>query len=125
MRFCEVTDTLLKSAELSRVVPQGEPRVPACESKNESFGNTPLNAELQMIHWDHDGTQIIIEQPGELESKVLPLVYKQSRFASFSRQLNVRPAHATPHHALIPGSDLRLDAEGVPSQHWQGWKQRA
>ncbi len=42
-----------------------------------------------MIHWDADGTQIIIERPGDLEQQVLPLVYKQSRFASFSRQLNV------------------------------------
>ena len=32
---------------------------------------------------------IIIEKPDELASKVLPLVYKQTRFASFSRQLNV------------------------------------
>ncbi len=42
-----------------------------------------------LIHWDLAGRQIIIEKPGELEIVVLPEVYKQSRFASFSRQLNV------------------------------------
>jgi hypothetical protein len=42
-----------------------------------------------MIRWDADGSQILIQRPAELEVKVLPLVYKQSRFASFSRQLNV------------------------------------
>lgn len=31
----------------------------------------------------------MIDKPSLLETSVLPLVYKQSRFASFSRQLNV------------------------------------
>jgi hypothetical protein len=42
-----------------------------------------------MIRWDASGSKIIIDNPAELEVKVLPLVYKQTRFASFSRQLNV------------------------------------
>jgi len=32
---------------------------------------------------------IIIEKPDELTDKILPLVFRQTRFASFSRQLNV------------------------------------
>lgn len=32
---------------------------------------------------------IIIERADELAEKILPHVYRQSRFASFSRQLNV------------------------------------
>ncbi|KAJ9094223.1 hypothetical protein QFC21_006049 [Naganishia friedmannii] len=42
-----------------------------------------------MLHWADDGVQIIIRKPKELEARVLPLVYKQSKFASFSRQLNI------------------------------------
>jgi hypothetical protein len=42
-----------------------------------------------IIRWDEAGEIIIIERPDELAKKVLPLVYRQSRFASFSRQLNV------------------------------------
>lgn len=42
-----------------------------------------------IIRWDEAGQVIIIEKPDELANKILPLVYKQSRFASFSRQLNI------------------------------------
>ncbi|KAJ9113064.1 hypothetical protein QFC22_006160 [Naganishia vaughanmartiniae] len=42
-----------------------------------------------MLHWADDGVQIIIRKPKEMEARVLPLVYKQSKFASFSRQLNI------------------------------------
>ncbi|RXK36871.1 hypothetical protein M231_05845 [Tremella mesenterica] len=42
-----------------------------------------------IIRWDKDESTIIIEKPEELADKILPLVYKQSRFASFSRQLNI------------------------------------
>ena len=44
---------------------------------------------MQIIRWDEVGEVIIIEKPEELAEKILPLVYRQSRFASFSRQLNV------------------------------------
>jgi hypothetical protein len=44
-----------------------------------------------ILHWDTDGRQIVIRKPRELEAHILPLVYKQSKFASFSRQLNVSP----------------------------------
>ena len=42
-----------------------------------------------MIRWDADGEHIIVERPEQLALHVLPSVYRQSRFASFSRQLNV------------------------------------
>lgn len=44
---------------------------------------------MQIIRWDEIGEVIIIEKPEELAEKILPLIYRQSRFASFSRQLNV------------------------------------
>jgi len=44
---------------------------------------------VKIIRWDEPGEVIIIEKPDELADKILPLVYRQSRFASFSRQLNV------------------------------------
>lgn len=44
-----------------------------------------------MIRWDPAGEYIIVEKPEQLALHVLPSVYRQSRFASFSRQLNVRP----------------------------------
>lgn len=44
-----------------------------------------------MIRWDPKGEQIIVERPEQLALHVLPSIYRQSRFASFSRQLNVRP----------------------------------
>ncbi|KAK8869553.1 hypothetical protein IAR55_000120 [Kwoniella newhampshirensis] len=42
-----------------------------------------------IIRWDESGESIIIESPDELAEKILPVVYRQSRFASFSRQLNI------------------------------------
>ena len=45
-----------------------------------------------MIRWDAAGDHIIVEKPEQLALHVLPSIYRQSRFASFSRQLNVRPA---------------------------------
>ncbi|OCF71564.1 hypothetical protein I204_07622 [Kwoniella mangroviensis CBS 8886] len=42
-----------------------------------------------IIRWDETGEAIIIENPEELAEKILPVVYRQSRFASFSRQLNI------------------------------------
>jgi HSF-type DNA-binding len=49
-----------------------------------------------MIRWDAAGEHIIVERPEQLALHVLPSVYRQSRFASFSRQLNVRPPPASP-----------------------------
>ena len=48
-----------------------------------------------MIRWDNAGEHIIVERPEQLALHVLPSVYRQSRFASFSRQLNVsrRPVY--------------------------------
>jgi hypothetical protein len=43
-----------------------------------------------MIRWDAEGKHIIVERPEQLALHVLPSIYRQSRFASFSRQLNVR-----------------------------------
>ncbi|KIS00899.1 hypothetical protein L804_02322 [Cryptococcus deuterogattii 2001/935-1] len=42
-----------------------------------------------IIRWDEAGESVIIENPEELADKILPVVYRQSRFASFSRQLNI------------------------------------
>lgn len=44
-----------------------------------------------MIRWDPAGEHIIVERPEQLALHVLPSIYRQSRFASFSRQLNVCP----------------------------------
>lgn len=44
-----------------------------------------------MIRWDPAGEHIIVERPEQLALHVLPSIYRQSRFASFSRQLNVSP----------------------------------
>lgn len=47
-----------------------------------------------MIRWDDAGEHIIVERPEQLALHVLPSIYRQSRFASFSRQLNVRSRSA-------------------------------
>lgn len=49
-----------------------------------------------MIRWDPAGDHIIVERPEQLALHVLPSVYRQSRFASFSRQLNVSRLHLHP-----------------------------
>ncbi|EIW66315.1 hypothetical protein TREMEDRAFT_65586 [Tremella mesenterica DSM 1558] len=51
--------------------------------------HTSVSIVHEIIRWDKDESTIIIEKPEELADKILPLVYKQSRFASFSRQLNI------------------------------------
>jgi hypothetical protein len=48
-----------------------------------------------MIRWDPAGEHIIVERPEQLALHVLPSIYRQSRFASFSRQLNVAPTFPT------------------------------
>ncbi|ORY07231.1 winged helix DNA-binding domain-containing protein, partial [Basidiobolus meristosporus CBS 931.73] len=45
------------------------------------------------IDWDKSGTRFIIKDPGNLASKVLPQYYETSKFASFSRQLNIYGFH--------------------------------
>ena len=92
-----------------------------------------------MIRWDAAGEHIIVERPEQLALHVLPSVYRQSRFASFSRQLNVRilfcfppsfacfhlsppeRSHWLPHSCapdgLIPTSDLWLYAQGQSAKH--------
>lgn len=63
-----------------------------------------------MIRWNPAGKHIIIERPEQLTLHVLPSVYRQSRFASFSRQL-----HVSPPYFLLPApsvrSYLRLSAD--------------
>ncbi|OCF36374.1 hypothetical protein I316_01621 [Kwoniella heveanensis BCC8398] len=51
------------------------------------YGDQPEYNHI--IRWDETGEAIIIENPEELADKILPVVYRQSRFASFSRQLNI------------------------------------
>lgn len=62
----------------------------------------------QIIRWDDAGEIIIIERPDELADKVLPLIYRQSRFASFSRQLNVsrQPPVAVVVQRLLPSRSM-------------------
>ncbi|KAI9574973.1 HSF-type DNA-binding-domain-containing protein [Boletus coccyginus] len=65
------------------------------ESKPQATFLTKLYALLErpenhhMIRWDPAGEHIIVERPEQLALHVLPSVYRQSRFASFSRQLNI------------------------------------
>ena len=61
-----------------------------------------------MIRWDDSGSAIVIAQPELLAQNVLYRVYKQSRFASFSRQLNVSAST----FALCLSLDLWLYAQG-------------
>ncbi|CAE6463696.1 unnamed protein product [Rhizoctonia solani] len=65
------------------------------ETKPQATFLTKLYALLErpeyqsMIRWDAAGEQIIVERPEQLALHVLPSIYRQSRFASFSRQLNI------------------------------------
>ncbi|KAH8113367.1 HSF-type DNA-binding-domain-containing protein [Phellopilus nigrolimitatus] len=71
------------------------PRNPKPPQKTQSTFLTKLYALLEksenhhMIRWDPAGDHIIVERPEQLALHVLPSVYRQSRFASFSRQLNI------------------------------------
>ncbi|KAF8631134.1 hypothetical protein AX15_002481 [Amanita polypyramis BW_CC] len=65
------------------------------DSKPQATFLTKLYALLErpenhhMIRWDPAGEYIIVERPEQLALHVLPSIYRQSRFASFSRQLNI------------------------------------
>ncbi|KAF5388038.1 hypothetical protein D9615_000234 [Tricholomella constricta] len=65
------------------------------EAKPQATFLTKLYALLEreenhhMIRWDPAGEHIIVERPEQLALHVLPSIYRQSRFASFSRQLNI------------------------------------
>lgn len=63
---------------------------------------------------------IVIEKPDELADKVLPLVYRQSRFASFSRQLNVSELFSPRRPSAYTGLDLRIHAKGQLETRRQG-----
>ncbi|KAK7470831.1 hypothetical protein VKT23_002248 [Stygiomarasmius scandens] len=68
---------------------------PKNDSKPQATFLTKLYALLErpenhhMIRWDPQGEHIIVERPEQLALHVLPSIYRQSRFASFSRQLNI------------------------------------
>ncbi|KAK0490712.1 HSF-type DNA-binding-domain-containing protein [Armillaria novae-zelandiae] len=70
-------------------------QTPKNESKPQATFLTKLYALLErpenqhMIRWDPQGEHIIVERPEQLALHVLPSIYRQSRFASFSRQLNI------------------------------------
>lgn len=68
-----------------------------------------------MIRWNETGDLIVIERPVELTELILPKDFRQSRFASFTRQLNVGVS------ADDPDSDLRLDAQAQPEGRRQQW----
>ncbi|KAI0049568.1 hypothetical protein FA95DRAFT_1588144 [Auriscalpium vulgare] len=69
--------------------------VPKPDTKPQATFLTKLYALLErpenhhMIRWDPAGEHIIVERPEQLALHVLPSIYRQSRFASFSRQLNI------------------------------------
>ncbi|KAG8895617.1 hypothetical protein FRB99_000425 [Tulasnella sp. 403] len=73
--------------------PQQDPH--KLDTKPQATFLTKLYALLErpeyqsMIRWDQNGEQIIVERPEQLALHVLPSIYRQSRFASFSRQLNI------------------------------------
>ncbi|KAF4620020.1 hypothetical protein D9613_005494 [Agrocybe pediades] len=73
--------------------PKNDP--PKSEAKPQATFLTKLYALLErqenqhMIRWDPAGEHIIVERPEQLALHVLPSIYRQSRFASFSRQLNI------------------------------------
>ncbi|KAF8205128.1 HSF-type DNA-binding-domain-containing protein [Pholiota molesta] len=68
---------------------------PKSEAKPQATFLTKLYNLLErpenqhMIRWDPAGEHIIVERPEQLALHVLPSIYRQSRFASFSRQLNI------------------------------------
>ncbi|KAG8877188.1 hypothetical protein FRB97_003614 [Tulasnella sp. 331] len=74
---------------------QDSREAPKMEAKPQATFLTKLYALLErpeyqsMIRWDANGEQIIVERPEQLALHVLPSIYRQSRFASFSRQLNI------------------------------------
>ncbi|EIW82222.1 hypothetical protein CONPUDRAFT_53933 [Coniophora puteana RWD-64-598 SS2] len=78
-----------------KVHEQQQPLAPKAEAKPQATFLTKLYALLErpenhhMIRWDPAGEHIIVERPEQLALHVLPTVYRQSRFASFSRQLNI------------------------------------
>ena len=47
----------------------------------------------QIICWNEDGLVVRIEDPARMQREILPIVYNQTKFASFSRQLNVSISH--------------------------------
>jgi hypothetical protein len=65
-----------------------------------------------MIRWDPAGEHIIVERPEQLALHVLPSIYRQSRFASFSRQLNVSLLLSTSPSTHTIYKDLRFHAQG-------------
>ena len=68
---------------------------PSAASTSRHDQTNPASSLLErpenrhMIRWDPAGEHIIVERPEQLALHVLPSVYRQSRFASFSQQLNV------------------------------------
>ncbi|KAF9246959.1 HSF-type DNA-binding-domain-containing protein [Melanogaster broomeanus] len=78
-----------------KVHEQQQPQPAKSETKPQATFLTKLYALLErpenhhMIRWDPAGEHIIVERPEQLALHVLPSIYRQSRFASFSRQLNI------------------------------------
>ena len=73
-----------------------------------------------MIRWDAAGEHIIVERPEQLALHVLPSIYRQSRFASFSRQLNVKHPSTSLDRSILSLKvsfflDLRFHAKGQPA----------
>ncbi|KAI0269232.1 HSF-type DNA-binding-domain-containing protein [Gloeopeniophorella convolvens] len=75
--------------------PSSQNNMAKSDTKPQATFLTKLYALLErtenhhMIRWDPAGEHIIVERPEQLALHVLPSIYRQSRFASFSRQLNI------------------------------------
>ena len=50
-------------------------------------------ANNNLIHWDDDGTTIIITDPFKFSNKILPKYFKHDNYSSFNRQLNLYGFH--------------------------------
>ncbi|KAI0771877.1 HSF-type DNA-binding-domain-containing protein [Trametes elegans] len=69
--------------------PQQQPAKPQATFLTKLYALLERPENHHMIRWDPAGEHIIVERPEQLALHVLPSVYRQSRFASFSRQLNI------------------------------------
>ncbi|KAI0723368.1 HSF-type DNA-binding-domain-containing protein [Earliella scabrosa] len=77
------------SASKADGAPQQQPAKPQATFLTKLYALLERPENHHMIRWDPAGEHIIVERPEQLALHVLPSVYRQSRFASFSRQLNI------------------------------------
>ena len=71
-----------------------------CQKSNSTFLLklfNILNEDLysNYIHWNKDGTSVVISDPEGFAKKVLPKYFKHNKLSSFIRQLNMYEFHKT------------------------------